>query len=88
MPKRTNARTSNKVIVSCAITGGIHTPTMSGALPVTPDEIARQSIDAANAGAAILHLHARDPHDGRPTADPEVFMQFLPRILKLQRTRW
>jgi len=74
------AKASNKVIVSCAITGGIHTPTMSSALPVTPDEIARQSIDAANAGAAILHLHARDPHDGRPTPDPEVFMQFLPPI--------
>ncbi len=71
---------SDKVIITCAITGGIHTPTMSGALPVTPDEIAAQSIAAAEAGAAILHLHARDPQDGRPTPDPAVFMQFLPRI--------
>jgi uncharacterized protein (DUF849 family) len=70
----------NKVIISCAITGAIHTPTMSDALPVTPDEIATQAIDAAEAGAAILHLHARDPKDGRPTPDPRVFMQFLPRI--------
>ncbi len=71
---------SDKVIITCAITGGIHTPTMSSALPVTPDEIAAQSIAAAEAGAAILHLHARDPQDGRPTPDPAVFMQFLPRI--------
>lgn len=70
----------NKVIISCAITGAIHTPTMSDALPITPDEIARQSIDAAEAGAAIIHLHARDPETGVPTPDPDVFMQFLPRI--------
>ncbi|NDJ10334.1 MAG: 3-keto-5-aminohexanoate cleavage protein [Acidobacteriia bacterium] len=71
---------SNKVIISCAITGGVHTPTMSPYLPVTPDEIARQAIDAAKAGATILHLHARDPRDGRPTPDADVFMQFLPQI--------
>jgi uncharacterized protein (DUF849 family) len=71
---------SEKVIITCAITGGIHTPTMSDALPYTPDDIAAQSIAAAEAGAAILHLHARDPSDGRPTPDPAVFMQFLPRI--------
>lgn len=71
---------SGKVIVTCAITGGIHTPTMSDALPCTPAEIARQAIDAARAGASILHLHARDPLDGRPTSDPEVYMQFLPKI--------
>src|SRR5215468_753948 len=71
---------SEKVIITCAITGGIHTPTMSDALPYTPDDIAAQSIAAAEAGAAILHLHARDPRDGRPTPDPAVFMQFLPRI--------
>jgi uncharacterized protein (DUF849 family) len=71
---------SEKVIITCAITGGIHTPTMSDALPCTPDEISAQSIAAAEAGAAILHLHARDPRDGRPTPDPAVFMQFLPRI--------
>src|SRR6516162_1125404 len=69
-----------KVIISCAVTGSIHTPTMSDALPITPDQIATQGIDAAHAGAAILHLHARDPKDGRPTPDPAVFMQFLPRI--------
>src|SRR5579862_4523721 len=69
-----------KVIISCAITGSIHTPTMSDALPITPDQIATQAIDAAEAGASILHLHARDPKDGRPTPDPAVFMQFLPRI--------
>jgi uncharacterized protein (DUF849 family) len=71
---------ANKVIISCAITGSIHTPTMSDALPITPDQIATQAIDAAHAGAAILHLHARDPKDGRPTGDPKVFTQFLPRI--------
>ena len=69
-----------KVIITCAITGGIHTPTMSDALPITPNEIADQAIAAAEAGAAILHLHARDPIDGRPTPDPAVFMEFLPRI--------
>jgi uncharacterized protein (DUF849 family) len=70
----------SKVIITCAVTGGIHTPTMSDHLPVTPDEIASQAIAAAEAGAAILHLHARDPRDGRPTPDPAVFMEFLPRI--------
>ena len=70
----------NKIIISCAITGAIHTPTMSDALPITPDQIAEQAIGAAEAGAAILHLHARDPKDGRPSPDPKVFMQFLPRI--------
>ncbi len=69
-----------KVIITCAITGAIHTPTMSDALPVTPDQIAAEAIAAAEAGAAIIHLHARDPRDGRPTPDPAVFMQFLPRI--------
>ncbi|GKX35216.1 MAG: 3-keto-5-aminohexanoate cleavage protein [Rhizobiaceae bacterium MnEN-MB40S] len=74
------ARKMDKVIITCAVTGGVHTPTMSDALPITPDEIARQSIDAAEAGASIIHLHARNPEDGRPTPDPDVFMQFLPRI--------
>ncbi|MBB3264958.1 uncharacterized protein (DUF849 family) [Azospirillum sp. OGB3] len=69
-----------KVIISCALTGSIHTPTMSDALPVTPDEIVEQGIGAAEAGAAILHLHARDPRTGQPTPDPAVFMQFLPRL--------
>ena len=67
-------------IVSCAVTGSIHTPSMSDALPVTPEQIARQSVDAARAGAAVLHLHARDPRTGRPSPDPEVFAKFLPTI--------
>src|SRR6201994_2742940 len=71
---------SGKVVVTCAVTGAIHTPTMSPYLPLTPDEIARDAIAAAEAGASILHLHARDPENGRPTPSPEVFMQFLPRI--------
>jgi len=70
----------NKIIISCAVTGAIHTPTMSPHLPITPDEIANQAVAAAEAGAAILHLHARDPSDGRPTPNPKVFMQFLPQI--------
>ena len=70
----------SKIIITCAITGGAHTPTMSDALPCTPAEIAEQSIAAAQAGAAILHLHARMPEDGRPTGDPEVYGQFLPVI--------
>ena len=69
-----------KVVITCAITGSVHTPTMSPYLPVTPDQIAAEAIAAAEAGASILHLHARNPDDGRPTADPAVFMQFLPRI--------
>ncbi len=69
-----------RVIVTCAVTGSIHTPSMSPNLPVTPDQIATQAVDAAEAGASILHLHARQPDDGRPTQDPEVFRQFLPRI--------
>jgi uncharacterized protein (DUF849 family) len=74
------AKPARKVIITCAVTGGIHTPTMSPHLPVTPAEIAEQAIAAAEAGASILHLHARDPATGRPTPDPEVFMQFLPVI--------
>jgi 3,5-dioxohexanoate:acetyl-CoA acetone transferase len=69
-----------KVIITCAVTGAIHTPTMSEFLPVTPEQIAAEAIAAARAGAAIVHLHARDPRDGRPTPDPEVFLRFLPRI--------
>lgn len=69
-----------KVIISCAVTGAIHTPSMSPHLPVTPEEIAEASIAAAEAGAAILHLHARDPVNGKPTQDPAVFEQFLPKI--------
>jgi uncharacterized protein (DUF849 family) len=69
-----------KVIISCAVTGSVHTPTMSPHLPVTPEEIASQSISAAEAGASVLHLHARDPETGKPSADPELFMRFLPVI--------
>ena len=68
----------SKILISCAITGSIHTPSMSPYLPVTPDEIAAQSIEAAEAGAAILHLHARNPANGHPSALPEDFMAFLP----------
>ena len=71
---------TNKVIITCAVTGAIHTPSMSPHLPITPDEIAEAAIGAAKAGAAIVHLHAREPKDGRPTQDPKMFMQFLPKI--------
>ena len=71
---------SRKVIICCAVTGAIHTPTMSPYLPITPDQIAASAVDAARAGAGILHLHARNPANGCPTPDPEVFKQFLPRI--------
>lgn len=71
---------TGKVIISCAVTGAIHTPSMSPALPYRPEDIAAQAIAAAEAGAAILHLHARDPQTGAPTGDPEVFGQFLPQI--------
>ena len=71
---------SRKVIITCAPTGAIHTPSMSPYLPVTPDEIAAAAIAAAEAGATVLHLHARDADDGRPTQDPDVFRQFLPQI--------
>jgi len=74
------AAPARKVVITCAVTGSIHTPTMTPYLPITPDEIAQAAIGAAEAGAAIIHLHARDPKDGRPTPDPKVFMEFLPRI--------
>src|SRR5437762_11836706 len=69
-----------KVVITCAVTGSIHTPSMSPHLPLTPDQIAREAIAAAEAGAAILHLHARNPQDGRPAFDPAVYRQFLPRV--------
>ncbi len=71
---------TRKVIITCAVTGSIHTPTMSKFLPITPKEIADAAIGAAEAGAAIVHLHARDPNDGRPTQDPNLFREFLPTI--------
>jgi uncharacterized protein (DUF849 family) len=73
-------RRSNKIIVSCAITGSIHTPSMSPHLPITPAQIADDAVAAAQAGAAILHLHARDPQTGRPAQAKEVYAQFLPLI--------
>jgi uncharacterized protein (DUF849 family) len=74
------AAAQGKVIITCAVTGSIHTPSMSPYLPVTPQEIAEAAIGAAKAGAAIVHLHARNAADGSPTQDPEVFRQFLPKI--------
>ncbi len=71
---------NKKIIISCAITGAAHTPTMSDALPITPEEIAQQSIEAAKAGAAVIHLHARVPETGEPTGDPEIYARFLQRI--------
>ena len=74
------ARKQRKAIISCAVTGAIHVPSLTPHLPITPQEIADQAVGAAEAGAAILHLHARDPATGRPTPDPDVFGQFLPDI--------
>jgi uncharacterized protein (DUF849 family) len=71
---------TRKVVITCAVTGAIHTPSMSPHLPVTPDEIIADSLAAAEAGAAILHLHARNPETGRPDQTPEAFARFLPRI--------
>jgi uncharacterized protein (DUF849 family) len=69
-----------KVVITCAVTGSIHTPSMSPYLPVTPEEIADAAVEAARAGAAIVHLHARDPETGRPDQTPRAFAKFLPRI--------
>jgi uncharacterized protein (DUF849 family) len=69
-----------KVIITCAVTGAIHTPSMSPYLPVSAEEIGDAAIAAAEAGAAIVHLHARRPSDGKPDQDPELFRAFLPRI--------
>ena len=71
---------AKSVIITCAITGGIHTPTMSEHLPITPSQIAQASVEAAEAGAAIIHLHARNPENGKPDPNPDLFMDFLPRI--------
>jgi len=71
---------SKSVIITCAATGGVHTPTMSPYLPITPAEIAEAAIGAANAGASIIHLHARRPENGRPDFRPETFLEFLPVI--------
>ena len=74
------ASAARKVIVTCAITGSIHVPSQTPYLPITPEQIAENAIGAAEAGAAILHLHARDPETGKPTPDPDLFARFLPRI--------
>ena len=71
---------TGKVIITTAVTGAIHTPTMSPYLPITPDQIVEDALAAAEAGAAILHLHARDPETGKPDQTPEAFARFLPRI--------
>ena len=73
---------SHKVIITCAVTGSIHTPSMSPHLPITPREIADAAVGAAEAGAAIVHLHARDPVDGHPTQDPRYFREFAPDIAR------
>jgi uncharacterized protein (DUF849 family) len=74
------AAKASKIIITCAITGSVHTPSMSPFLPITPDQIARASIEAAEAGASVVHLHARDPETGIPSQDPNLFEQFLPQI--------
>lgn len=71
---------ARKAIITCAVTGAIHTPSMSEHLPITPDEIVEQALEAAAAGASVLHLHARDPETGKPDQTPEAFARFLPRI--------
>ena len=71
---------AEKVIITCAVTGSIHTPSMSPHLPVTPAQIAAEAVAAAESGAAMVHLHARDPEDGRPDQTPERFLEFLPAI--------
>jgi uncharacterized protein (DUF849 family) len=71
---------ARKVIITCAVTGSGHTPTMSPHLPFTVEDVVGQSVAAVEAGAAVIHLHARDPRDGRPTADPAVFLEYLKGI--------
>lgn len=75
-----NSDPSRKVIITCAVTGAIHTPSMSPHLPITPEEIIEAAVGAAQAGAAIIHLHARDPKTGKPDQSPEAFAKFLPSI--------
>src|ERR1700753_1598527 len=74
------AKSNRKIIISCAITGSVHTPTMSEYLPVTPSQIVESAVGAAEAGAAILHLHARNPADGKPSGDPELYRQICPAL--------
>ena len=74
------AKINRKIILSCAITGSVHTPTMSEYLPITPAQIVDSAVEAAEAGAAILHLHAREPEDGRPSGDPALYRQICPAL--------
>jgi len=76
------AKSNRKIIISCAITGSVHTPTMSEYLPITPSEIVDSAVEAAEAGAAIVHLHARNGEDGRPTGDPACFREICPAVAK------
>jgi len=76
------AKSNRKIIISCAITGSVHTPTMSEYLPITPSQIVESAVEAAEAGAAILHLHARNPDDGRPSGDPAHFRQICPVLAR------
>ncbi len=71
---------ARKVMITCAVTGSIHTPSMSPYLPITPDQIVADALSAVEAGAAVVHLHARDPETGRPSPDPKIFAEFMPRI--------
>ncbi|MFZ2983117.1 MAG: 3-keto-5-aminohexanoate cleavage protein [Sphingobium sp.] len=73
-------RKTKKVIMTCAVTGSVHTPSMSPHLPITPDQITAEAIAAAEAGAAMIHFHVRDPENGKPTQDPKLFGQVLPRV--------
>ena len=75
------------VIITCAITGSIHTPSMSPHLPITPKQIADAAVEAARAGAAIVHLHARDPVDGHPTQDPKLFREFAADIQRFKELK-
>lgn len=74
------SKKTHRAIITCAVTGAVHTPSMSDALPITPEQIADAAVSAHEAGAAVIHLHARDRSNGKPTADPAVFMEFLPVI--------
>ena len=80
LPSLEQKHVPGKVIITCAITGAIHTPSMSPHLPIQPEHIAREAIAAAEAGAAILHLHARNPENGKPDQTPEAFARFLPQV--------
>jgi uncharacterized protein (DUF849 family) len=75
-----NTRNPRKIIITCAITGSVHTPTMSEYLPITPSQIVDSALEAAEAGAAVLHLHARDPENGKPSGDPKHFQQICPAL--------